>query len=54
MSQPLLFQPIALGGVTARNRILISPMCQYSATDGVANDWHLVHLGSSRKAAPAS
>ena len=45
MSQPLLFQPITLGGVTARNRILISPMCQYSATDGVANDWHLVHLG---------
>jgi 2,4-dienoyl-CoA reductase-like NADH-dependent reductase (Old Yellow Enzyme family) len=45
MSQPLLFQPIAIRGVTARNRILISPMCQYSATDGVANDWHLVHLG---------
>jgi 2,4-dienoyl-CoA reductase-like NADH-dependent reductase (Old Yellow Enzyme family) len=40
-----LFTPIALRGVTARNRIVISPMCQYSADDGVANDWHLVHLG---------
>jgi len=45
MSQPQLFQPITLRGVTARNRILISPMCQYSATDGVMDDWHLVHLG---------
>ena len=45
MSHPLLFQPIALRGVSAKNRILISPMCQYSAIDGVANDWHLVHLG---------
>jgi 2,4-dienoyl-CoA reductase-like NADH-dependent reductase (Old Yellow Enzyme family) len=45
MSQPLLFQPITLRGVSAKNRILISPMCQYSALDGVANDWHLVHLG---------
>jgi 2,4-dienoyl-CoA reductase-like NADH-dependent reductase (Old Yellow Enzyme family) len=45
MPQPLLFQPITLRCVTAKNRILISPMCQYSAIDGVANDWHLVHLG---------
>lgn len=45
MSQPQLFTPISLRGVTARNRIVISPMCQYSAEDGVANDWHLVHLG---------
>jgi hypothetical protein len=45
MSPPLLFQPIALRGVTAKNRILISPMCQYSAIDGLASDWHLVHLG---------
>ncbi len=45
MSQPRLFTPIALRGVTSRNRIVISPMCQYSAEDGVANDWHLVHLG---------
>jgi 2,4-dienoyl-CoA reductase-like NADH-dependent reductase (Old Yellow Enzyme family) len=40
-----LFTPIALRGVSARNRIVISPMCQYSADEGVANDWHLVHLG---------
>lgn len=43
--KPALFSPITLRGVTAKNRILISPMCQYSADDGVANDWHLVHLG---------
>ncbi|MCD0423975.1 NADH:flavin oxidoreductase/NADH oxidase [Rubrivivax sp. JA1024] len=45
MSQPPLFRPFTLRGVTAKNRILVSPMCQYSAVDGVANDWHLVHLG---------
>jgi 2,4-dienoyl-CoA reductase-like NADH-dependent reductase (Old Yellow Enzyme family) len=45
MPQPHLFESITLRGVTAKNRILISPMCQYSATDGVVNDWHLVHLG---------
>ena len=45
MSQPHLFQPITLRRITAKNRILISPMCQYSAIDGVLNDWHLVHLG---------
>lgn len=41
-----LFDPLTLRGVTLRNRIGVSPMCQYSAHDGVANDWHLVHLGS--------
>lgn len=40
----LLFTPITLRGVTARNRVAISPMQQYSAVDGVANDWHLIHL----------
>ncbi|WP_346295862.1 NADH:flavin oxidoreductase/NADH oxidase [Rhodopseudomonas sp. P1] len=45
MSQPPLFRPFTLRGITAKNRILISPMCQYSAVEGVANDWHLVHLG---------
>jgi 2,4-dienoyl-CoA reductase-like NADH-dependent reductase (Old Yellow Enzyme family) len=45
MSRPRLFTPITFRSVTARNRIVISPMCQYSAQDGVANDWHLVHLG---------
>lgn len=43
---PHLFDPITLRGVTLRNRVGVSPMCQYSATDGFANDWHLVHLGS--------
>ncbi|MCC6612817.1 MAG: NADH:flavin oxidoreductase/NADH oxidase [Anaerolineae bacterium] len=41
-----LFDPLTLRGVTLRNRIGISPMCQYSAEDGLANDWHMVHLGS--------
>lgn len=43
---PLLFQPISFRSVTARNRLAVSPMCQYSAIDGVANDWHLQHLGA--------
>ena len=41
-----LLTPLTLRDVTFRNRIGVSPMCQYSATDGVANDWHLVHLGA--------
>ena len=41
-----LLTPIKLRGVTLRNRIAMSPMCQYSAADGFASDWHLVHLGS--------
>jgi len=40
------FVPIRLRGLELRNRIVVSPMCQYSAKDGVPNDWHLVHLGS--------
>jgi 2,4-dienoyl-CoA reductase-like NADH-dependent reductase (Old Yellow Enzyme family) len=40
-----LFAPLTLRGLTLRNRIGVSPMCQYSATDGHATDWHLVHLG---------
>lgn len=43
---PHLFEPLTLRGVTIRNRIGISPMCQYSAEDGVPNDWHMVHLGA--------
>ncbi|MCE3551821.1 NADH:flavin oxidoreductase/NADH oxidase [Pseudonocardia sp. RS11V-5] len=45
---PSLFDPITLRGVTARNRIWLAPMCQYSveAGDGVPTDWHLVHLGA--------
>lgn len=41
-----LFSPLTLRSVTLRNRIVMSPMCQYSAEDGRANDWHLVHLGA--------
>ena len=41
-----LLSPLTLRGVTLRNRIAMSPMCQYSAVEGMANDWHLVHLGS--------
>lgn len=41
-----LFSPITLGSVVFKNRIFVSPMCQYSAKDGVPNDWHFVHLGS--------
>lgn len=42
----LLFEPLTIKGITLPNRIVMSPMCQYSAVDGFANDWHLVHLGS--------
>ncbi|WP_369765933.1 NADH:flavin oxidoreductase/NADH oxidase [Flavobacterium sp. WC2429] len=41
-----LFSPLQIKNITLKNRIAISPMCQYSAIDGFANDWHLVHLGS--------
>ena len=46
MPTPLLFQPISFRSVTARNRIVVSPMCQYSATDGLGDDWHVQHLGA--------
>jgi 2,4-dienoyl-CoA reductase-like NADH-dependent reductase (Old Yellow Enzyme family) len=42
----LLLSPHTLRGVTARNRIWVAPMCQYSAVDGLPGDWHLVHLGA--------
>ena len=42
----LLFSPLTIKNITLKNRIVISPMCQYSSVDGFANDWHLVHLGS--------
>ena len=41
-----LLSPLTIRGVTLRNRIVMSPMCQYVARDGFADDWHLVHLGS--------
>lgn len=41
-----LFEPLMLRGITLRNRVGVSPMCQYSCVDGMATDWHVVHLGS--------
>jgi 2,4-dienoyl-CoA reductase-like NADH-dependent reductase (Old Yellow Enzyme family) len=41
-----LFDPLPIRGITLPNRIVVSPMCEYSSEDGFANDWHLVHLGS--------
>ena len=41
-----LFSPLTIKNITLKNRIVMSPMCQYSSKDGFANDWHLVHLGS--------
>src|SRR5438067_7838030 len=41
-----LFAPLEIRGVRFRNRIAVSPMCQYACEDGFATDWHLVHLGS--------
>jgi 2,4-dienoyl-CoA reductase-like NADH-dependent reductase (Old Yellow Enzyme family) len=46
MPTPLLFQPISFRSITARNRIVVSPMCQYSARDGLGSDWHVQHLGA--------
>jgi 2,4-dienoyl-CoA reductase-like NADH-dependent reductase (Old Yellow Enzyme family) len=46
VSSGALLTPLKIRGVTLRNRIGVSPMCQYSAEDGFANHWHLVHLGS--------
>ncbi|HEX6040960.1 NADH:flavin oxidoreductase/NADH oxidase [Longimicrobium sp.] len=46
MSEHGLFSPLRMRGVEMRNRIGVSPMCQYSSTDGFANDWHYLHLGS--------
>ena len=43
---PPAFTPFRLRGLTLPNRIVVSPMCQYSAAEGAPNDWHLVHLGS--------
>src|SRR5450756_318660 len=42
----MLFEPLRIREITLRNRIMVSPMCQYSYEDGFSNDWHLVHLGS--------
>ena len=43
---PILFSPFELKSVKLRNRIIMSPMCQYSASEGLANDWYLARYGS--------
>lgn len=45
MTSCMLLSPLTLSGLTLKNRVVVSPMCQYSAIDGVVTDWHLVHLG---------
>jgi 2,4-dienoyl-CoA reductase-like NADH-dependent reductase (Old Yellow Enzyme family) len=52
MPNPLLFEPITFRSVTARNRIVVSPMCQYSANDGLGDDWHIQHLGARAMGGP--
>ncbi len=52
MATPLLFQPITFRSVTARNRIAVSPMCQYCATDGLGDDWHVQNLGAKAMGGP--
>ena len=42
----VLFEPLSIRSIQLKNRIVVSPMCEYSSEDGFANDWHLVHLGS--------
>jgi 2,4-dienoyl-CoA reductase-like NADH-dependent reductase (Old Yellow Enzyme family) len=48
-----LFSPLRLRDITLRNRIAVSPMCQYSSTEGFANDWHLVHWAVAPRAGRA-
>src|ERR1035437_10873454 len=43
---PHLFSPIKIKNIEFKNRVMVSPMCEYSSVDGFANDWHVVHLGS--------
>ncbi len=42
---PLLFTPMTIRGVTSKNRIVVSPMCQYNSDDGAPGDWQMIHLG---------
>ncbi|MFD2345569.1 oxidoreductase [Sinorhizobium terangae] len=46
MSRTRLFSPFKIGPLELRNRVVVAPMCQFSAVDGEMNDWHLIHLGS--------
>lgn len=49
-----LFTPLQLGGITLPNRVVVSPMCQYAATDGVPGQWHLAHLGQFAMSGPGT
>ncbi len=49
-----LFTPLQLGGLSVANRVVVSPMCQYAATDGVPGAWHLVHLGQFAMSGPGT
>lgn len=49
-----LFTPFQLGGITVPNRVVVSPMCQYAATDGVPGQWHLAHLGQFAMSGPGT
>ena len=46
MSVPTLFEPVSFRSITARNRITVAPMCQYSANHGFGSDFHVQHLGA--------
>src|SRR3982751_2213550 len=50
---PHLFDALTLRSLTLSNRIVVSPMCEYSSIDGFSNDWHFVHLGSRAVGGPA-
>ncbi len=52
MPQPILFTPLKLRGLTIPNRVVVAPMCQYSATDGLAGDWHHQHYGALAASGP--
>lgn len=54
MASPKLFEPIKLGGLQLANRIVIAPMCQYSAIDGKMTDWHQMHLGNLAQSGAAA
>lgn len=53
MPASLLFQPLTLRGLTLKNRVVVTPMCQYSAADGLVNDWHFAHYAMLAKGGPS-
>ncbi len=53
MNRALLFEPITIRGLTLKNRIVVSPMCQYSAHEGFVNEWHFGHHATLAKGGAA-